>query len=107
MQRRDDIRDGRDSCFCHVGRLEMDGKVTQAYPNGDVVTRFPDGVVKKTSTAGVSTTWHRDGSVESSLGDHTQTWDASTGAHMDRTFAATITYEANGSVTEVRGAIRR
>ena len=52
-----------------------DGKTTRAYPNGD---------------------------VESSQGGHTQTWDASTGVHMDRTSAATTTYEANGMVTEVR-----
>ena len=82
--------------------IDPDGKETRAYANGDVVTRFPDGVVKKTTAAGVSTAWHPDGSVESSQGDHTQTWDASTGGHVDRTSAAN--HDPRGQQHGGRGA---
>ena len=80
--------------------LDPDGKMTRAYANGDVVTRFPDGMVKRTTAAGASTTWHPDGSVESRQGDHSQTWDASTGVHVGRTSAATTTHDATWALNE-------
>ena len=80
--------------------VNSDGSTGQVSADGSSIIRNADGSTDHTWPDGTKLHVNADGSVESSQGDHTQTWDASTGVHVDRTSAATTTHDATWAVTE-------